>query len=81
MTSIRIARLRWAGRVQRMNEEDVVFKRIINCTPDGKRGRGRCRLRRIDGILEDDFGLYISYNNKSNKLHKFQYTCAQYIEH
>ena len=52
MTSIRIARLRWAGHVQRMNEEDVL-KRIMKCTPEGKRGRGRPRLRWIDGILED----------------------------
>ena len=52
MTSIRVARLRWTGRVQRMKEEDVL-KRIINYTPEGKRGHGRPRPRRIDGILQD----------------------------
>ena len=52
VTSIRIARLRWAGHVQIMNEEDVL-KRIMKCTPEGKRGHGRPRLRWVDGILQD----------------------------
>ena len=50
--SIRIPTLRWAGHVQRMNEKNVL-KRIMKCTPEGKRGLGRPRLRWIDGILED----------------------------
>ena len=52
VTSFRIARLRWAGHVHRMNEEDV-HKRIMKCTPEGKKGRGRPTLRWSNGILEN----------------------------
>ena len=44
VTSNRIARLIWAGHVQRMNEKDVL-KRIMKCTPEGRTGRGIPRLR------------------------------------
>ena len=51
VTSFMIARLRCAGHVQGMNEEDVL-KRIIKFTPERNTGRGRSKLRWIDGILE-----------------------------
>ena len=52
VTSINIARVRWAIHVQRMNDEDV-FKRIMKYTPKGKIRRGGPRLRWIDVVLED----------------------------
>jgi hypothetical protein len=41
-TTIRIARLRWAGHVRRMDEE-ALLRRIMYVTPIGQRKTGRGR--------------------------------------
>ena len=45
---IKINRLAWAGHVVWMDKE--ITKRILNSNPGGQRGRGRPRLRGIDGV-------------------------------
>jgi hypothetical protein len=40
--SVRIARLRWAGHVRRMDEE-ALPRRIMHVTPIGQREAGRAR--------------------------------------
>ena len=47
VASITTVRLKWAGHLQTMNE-DMVLKRIMKYTPEGKKVRGRPRLRWID---------------------------------
>jgi hypothetical protein len=41
ITSIRISRLRWAGHVERMSDENIL-ERIMDCA-QGKRGRMRLK--------------------------------------
>jgi hypothetical protein len=43
-TSIKISRLRWAGHVERMSDEDI-HKAIMDCNPEGKRRTERPKLR------------------------------------
>ena len=49
---IRIRRLEWIGHVIRMNETRCV-KKIFEGKLDGRRGRGRPRLRWIDNVEDD----------------------------
>ena len=49
---IKINRLRWAGHVARMDDKEII-KRILNSNPGGQRGRGRPKLRWIDGVEHD----------------------------
>jgi hypothetical protein len=51
---IKILRLEWRGHVVRTNETRSV-KKIFEGKLDGRRGRGRPRLRWINGV-EDDLG-------------------------
>ena len=50
--SVRIFRLRWAGHVERMSGEDI-FRRIMDCKPEGIRRIGRPKLRWIAGVMMD----------------------------
>ena len=43
ITDIKIARLRWAGHVQRMKNDEMV-KRIMEGKPEGRRGVGKLAL-------------------------------------
>ena len=43
--------LRWFGHLIRMNEERIV-KKVFNSEVDGERGRGRPKLRWMDGVSE-----------------------------
>ena len=52
MTVIKIRRLEWLGHVIRMNEPRSV-KRISEGKLEGRRGRGRLRLRWIDNVEDD----------------------------
>ena len=52
ITDIKIARLRWAGHVQRMRNDEIV-KRIIEGKPEGRRGFGRPCSRWRDAVQED----------------------------
>ena len=52
MTVIKIRRLEWLGHVFRMNETRSV-KKIFEGKLEGRRGKGRARLRWIND-LEDD---------------------------
>ena len=52
MAVIRIRRLEWIGHVIRMNETRSV-KKIFEGKLDGRRGRGRPRLRWIDNVEGD----------------------------
>ena len=52
MALIQIRRLEWIGHVIRMNETRSV-KKIFEGKLDGRRGRGRPRLRWIDDVEDD----------------------------
>ena len=52
MAVIKIRRLEWIGHVIRMNETRSV-KKIFEGKLDGRRGRGRPRLRWIDNVEDD----------------------------
>jgi hypothetical protein len=49
---IKINRLRWAGHVIRRGNEKII-KRLIIVKPEGKRKKGRPRMRWIDGVEKD----------------------------
>ena len=48
---IRVQRLRWLGHLARMNNENVA-KRLFESNPEGRRRRGRPKLRWKDSVLE-----------------------------
>ncbi|KAJ4432776.1 hypothetical protein ANN_21415 [Periplaneta americana] len=52
MGVIRSARLRWAGHVER-SEEESLLKKIYRGKPDGRRCVGRPRKKWIEGVEED----------------------------
>ena len=52
MTVIKIQRLEWLGHAVRMNETRSV-KKIFEGKLEGRRGRGRPRLRWINDVEED----------------------------
>jgi hypothetical protein len=49
---LKINRLRWCGRVVRMNPQKTVQK-VFNSKPCGSRKTGRPKLRWEDGVLQD----------------------------
>ena len=58
ITDIKIARLRWAGHVQRMKNDEIV-KRIMEGKPEGRRGVGRPCSKSRDTVQEDVMKLKI----------------------
>jgi hypothetical protein len=52
VTAIKIRRLEWLGHISRMNEARIV-KKIFEEKLEGRRGRGRSRLRWIIDVEED----------------------------
>ena len=52
VTYIKINRLRWAGHVIRM-EEQIAARRVLVAVVEGRRRRGRPKLIREDGVMED----------------------------
>ena len=52
VTVIKIRRLEWLGHVIRMNETRSV-KKVFEGKLEGRRGRGRPRLRWIDDVEDD----------------------------
>jgi hypothetical protein len=52
VTYIKINRLRWAGHVIRL-EEHSSARRILVVVVEGRRQRGRPKLRWEDGVMED----------------------------
>ena len=52
LTVIKIRRLEWLGHVSRMNEIRSV-KKIFEGKLEGRRGRGRPRLRWINSVEDD----------------------------
>jgi len=52
VTAIKIRRLEWLGHVNRMNETRSV-KKIFEGKLEGRRGRGRPRLRWITDVEDD----------------------------
>jgi hypothetical protein len=49
---INIARLQWAGHLQRMKNTEIPRK-LMEWKPDGRRCVGRPRVRWMDGVEED----------------------------
>ena len=52
MRVIKSRRMRWAGHVERMGEERVVYRVLVR-KPEGKRPLGRSRSRWVDNIRVD----------------------------
>ena len=52
VTYIKINRLKWAGHVIRM-EEQIPTSRVLVAVVEGRRQRGRPKLRWEDGVMED----------------------------
>jgi hypothetical protein len=50
--AIKVARLQWAGHIQRMDRSEMP-KRIMDCKPEGRRAVGQPKLWRMDGFVED----------------------------
>jgi len=53
VTYIKINCLRWAGHVIRMEEKNPA-RRVLVTVVEGRRQRGRPKLRWEDGVMEDD---------------------------
>ena len=58
LVTINIPRLRWAGHVKSM-EENEFLRRIMECKPAGIRNRGKSMLRWMNGVGENLSGLGI----------------------
>ena len=52
ITYIKINRLKWAGHVIRMEEQSAT-RRFLVAVVEGRRQRGRPKLRWEDGVMED----------------------------
>ena len=52
VTYIKINRLKWAGHVIRMEEQSAT-RRVLVAMVEGRRQRGRPKLRWEDGVMED----------------------------
>jgi hypothetical protein len=52
VSAIKIGRLEWIGQVIRMNEARIV-KKIFEGNLEGRRGRGRPRLRWLNDVEDD----------------------------
>jgi hypothetical protein len=52
VTYIKINRLRWAGHVIRLEEQSLT-RRVLNAVVEGRRQRGRPKLRWEDGVMDD----------------------------
>jgi hypothetical protein len=52
VTYIKVNRLRWAGHVIRL-EEPSPTRRVLVAVIEGKRQRGRPKLRWEDGVMDD----------------------------
>jgi hypothetical protein len=52
VSAIKIGRLEWLGHIIRMNEARIV-KKIFEGKLEGRRGRGRHRLRWLNDVEED----------------------------
>jgi hypothetical protein len=52
ITYIKINRLKWAGHVIRMEEQSAT-RRVLVAVVEGRRQRGRPKLRWEDGVMED----------------------------
>jgi hypothetical protein len=52
VTAIRIAKLRWAGHIVRM-QDNLPYTKLTLHKPEGRRRVGRPNLRWIDGVMRD----------------------------
>jgi hypothetical protein len=52
VTYIKVNRLRWAGHVIRLEEQSPA-RRVLVAVVEGKRQRGRPKLRWEDGVMDD----------------------------
>jgi len=52
VTYLKIIRLKWAGHVTRMEEQSTT-RRVLVGVVEGRRQRGRQKLRCEDGVMED----------------------------
>jgi hypothetical protein len=52
VTYIKINRLRWAGQVIRLEQQSAV-RRVLVAIVEGRRQRGRPKIRWEDGVMDD----------------------------
>jgi hypothetical protein len=52
VTYIKIDRLRWAGHVIRLEEQSPT-RRVLTAVVEGRRQRGRPKLRWENGVMDD----------------------------
>ena len=53
VTYIKIDRLKWAGHVIRVEEQSATRRVLVVAVAEGRRQRGRPKLRCEDGVMED----------------------------
>jgi hypothetical protein len=52
VTTVKIARLRWAGNIVRM-QDNLPCKKVTLDKPEGRRRAGRPNIRRMDEVMKD----------------------------
>jgi hypothetical protein len=52
VTFIKVGRLKWAGHIVRMDQQRLA-ERNLNAKPEGRRKRGKPKLRWEDGMVND----------------------------
>ena len=50
--NVKVGRLKWAGHVMRMQDQ-LPARKILCATVEGKRARGRRKLRWKDSVIQD----------------------------
>ena len=71
VTYIKINLLKWAGHLIRM-EEQIPTRRVLIVVVEGRRQRGRLKLRWEDGMMEDARKLERNWRNAARNRDSWQ---------